>query len=100
MIKNDGYGHYYDHNNGHQPYNGVGDGTVLGRGGGRGGGRGIGHNDGDGHGCGIDYSMYDGDAGEDADSPHITTLIVNDDPLTLAYQALTMQTLGDGNDHT
>jgi len=63
------------------------------------------YSNGKGGGYGYGYGDCDGDFDGDCDyrdllnrygdSHYITSLIINDDPITTAYQARTMQTLGD-----
>jgi len=81
-----GYGIGYGFGCGHYYGNGYGDGN--GRSGvndaGSGWGDGVqGHGDGDGHGSGLKRNYFD--------NHHFTTLIINTDPLTMAYQTVTMQ---------
>jgi len=98
MLKNDGHGSVYDSGYGDGDGPGIytttgsagqGDGLELRLSTGNGFSR-FYHGGGYGDGC--------RDLGQDRESPHITRLIINQDPLTLVYQAHSMQCLGDVND--
>jgi len=53
---------------------------------------GMGFTDGIGYRLGYTNQRGDGDVSDGADQPHVTALIIDDDPVTMVYQALIMQT--------
>jgi len=109
MLKHDGHGHGYGRWFGNK-YNfcefgdGFGDSHTNGDSCGSGWGDGVGY--GDGYGCrykygdGITYGRVNGN-GEGAsteENAYITVLIIDEDPVTAAYQYVIMQIYGDVND--
>jgi len=80
MIKSSGDGHGYNYGDGGDHGDGGGDGW------------------GDGYitsrnSCGSGYGHLAGH-GRGSDAPSVTALIIDQDPITTAYQAVTMQTQG------
>jgi len=73
-----------------------GDGNQCGGGDGDGDGDGYSYGDCDGDGCGYgDRDDYEVAYNQYNDNRYITSLVIDTDPLTTAYQVRTMQTLGD-----
>jgi len=97
MIESDGRGdgfaavkHQIGSGIGSYDGDGFGDGAVSNWGGsGSGKGHSCGLLDGGGVGCGVEF------LNPETYNESATVLIINDDPITTAYQAVTMQTLGD-----
>jgi len=96
MIRHDGGGQGYHHRNSHGNGSSFSDGDGY--------GDGCGDGVGDGYGDGVGDGVGDGEGDGDfygyfnRDTEHITVLVINDDPLTTAYQSLTMQTSEDIDD--
>jgi len=61
-------------------------------------GSGFGDGYGNGSGGGLVSGFYGEHADTQSDNLHVTVLIIDDDPLTAAYQASIMQATGDGYD--
>jgi len=96
MIRNQGLGHGYNAGFGDEFSDLDGNGYGCGEGTGTGTGYGDGYGYDTGAGTGYGYGGgYIGSGSVWDDPVYITTLIIDSDPLTTAYQAQTMQTTGD-----